>query len=560
MLPPAVLAGSRMLRTAALAALGALAAPGVAFAADLLAASPDVAFSERLRAAIALVAAAVLTLDALLRGRRGTRRLRDALLAALVLATVFAWAWPYRSGFGSWFHFADAFHYYVGGKYFSELGYERLYHCSVTADVEAGHFEALSGSVIRDLATNRLEPVTVTLADPGGCKDHFSPERWSAFARDVDFFRRGLPFEVWSALRRDHGYNAPPAWGILGRTLTNTGPASAAQLLALTAIDPLLLAATFAAVAWAFGWRVACIALVFWGANQTARWEWVGGSILRFDWLAAAVGGICCLRRGRPQTAGLLLAVATCLRIFPALIAAGVGAGALIRMLRARSARPTPGERRFAVGFASGAAITVALSAWTAGGLGAWADFARNSRLHLATPSTNLVGLRSLVSFDPDQRAAVTFDPGLDDPFARWRRGRRDTFERRRALFALGVAGYAALLAFALWRRGGQPEWLAATLGVGAIPFAAQLSSYYLAILLVFAFLWARRPEVGAALMALAACSWWSRCGEDDCDVMFVWHSAAILLFVGFATWRETTRAAPSPRAEGQRTPAGQSA
>ena len=50
-----------------------------------------------------------------------------------------------------------------------------------------------------------------------------------------------------------------------------------------------------------------------------------------------------------------------------------------------------------------------------------------------------------------------------------------------------------------------QPEWVAAVLGVGLVPVATELTSYYYAMLLVFAFLWPRRPEIGVALCTLSA-------------------------------------------------------
>jgi hypothetical protein len=501
--------------------------------------SPDILFAEHLRIGISAAATLLLVWGALLRwaDRPGAqRRLRDGLLIGLTLMTLFAWVYPYRGGFGTRFHFRDAYHYYLGSKYFRELAYTHLYECTVIADAEAGRHEELAGSVIRDLETNRLREITPVLADPGRCKRNFSAARWRAFARDVHWFRQGLRAEVWQGLRTDHGYNPPPAWGILGTLLTNTGAAGLAQLRWLTLLDPLLLALTFGAIAWAFGWRVTCVALLFWGTNQTARWEWVGGSILRFDWLAASLGGICCLRRGHPRAAGLLLAYATCLRVFPLLIAGALGLAALLRMLRTRSLRPSGTVLHFAIGFASGILIAVALSSWIAGSYRSWIEFANNSRLHLASPSVNLVGLRTLVSYDPDQRSTVTFDYGLTDPFARWRTGQSETFARRQAIFSLLVVAYLALLALALWRRSDDRGWITAALGVGLIPVVTQLSCYYLSILMAFALLWALREEIGAALMLLAAASWWTRCGLNDCDVMYVWHSGAMLIFVAFAT------------------------
>lgn len=476
------------------------------------------------------------------------RRTRSGLLAGLALLTILVWWFPYQKGFGVWFHYWDSFHYYIGGKYFPELGYTRIYACTVTADVEAGYGTRAGGATIRNLETNQLESARPLIADPDRCKRHFSEARWRAFSNDVAWFRRGLPLDAWLKIRTDHGYNAPPAWGLLGSLLANTAPASVGQLRLLTSIDPLLLALMFGAVAWAFGWRAMCIALIFWGTNQPTRWEWVGGSILRYDWLAASVGGLCCLRRGHPAAAGILLAHATCLRIFPVMIPAAMALAALTRMRRERSWLPARNHLRFAASFAGTVALLVAASSWTAGGFQSWVAFAENSRLHVATASTNLVGARALLSYRHDERAGVTVDRSRWEPYAAWKASRAETFARRLPVYlALGLAS-VVLVALAASRN---PDWVTAVLGVGLIPVLLELSSYYFAILLAFAFLWTRHEAIGVGLLLFSIATWLFRCGELDCDVASAWISGLILLFVAFSTLLALRR--PPPEEAGSR-------
>ena len=476
------------------------------------------------------------------------RRTRSGLLAGLAVLTVLVWWLPYQAGFGVWFHAWDSFHYYIGGKYFQELGYTRIYACTVAADVEAGYGTRAGGATIRNLETNRLESARPLIADPDRCKRHFSEARWRAFSNDVAWFRRGLPLDAWLEIRTDHGYNAPPAWGLLGSLLTNTAPASAGQLLLLTSIDPLLLALMFGAVAWAFGWRSMCIALIFWGTNQPARWEWVGGSILRYDWLAASVGGLCCLRRGRPAAAGILLAHATCLRIFPLMIAAAMALAALTRMARERSWLPARRHLRFAASFAGTVALLVAASSWMAGGFQSWAAFVENSRLHFATATTNRVGLRPLLSYQHDERAEITVDPSQPDSHAVWKAERAEAFARRLPVYlAFGLAS-VVLVALAASRN---PDWVIAVLGVGLIPVLLELGSYYFGILLAFAFLWRRHEAIGAGLLLLSSATWLFRCRGPDCDVASAWTSGLILLFVAFSTLLALRR--PPPEEAGSR-------
>jgi hypothetical protein len=506
--------------------------------------APERVVVELVRAAIAAAGALLLATGMVLRrvGRAGClRRSRHGLLVGLALLTVVTGWYPNRGGFNVWFHPWDAFHYYVGGKYFRELGYTRLYECAVVADVEAGHGARLAGTGIRNLETNRIERVDSILDDPDRCKRHFRPARWRAFQRDVDWWRQGMPFRRWARMRIDHGYNPPPAWGMLGTLLTNTGPASRAQLLALASIDLLLLGLMFGAIAWAFGWQAMCIALIYWGTNQPARWEWIGGSVLRYGWLAASVGGICCLRRQRPGAGGLLLAYASCLRMFPVMIAAAVGLQALVRMARERSLRPTPAERRFALTFAAGAALVVGLSSPIAGGAQRWVDFVENSRLHLSTPANNLVGLPSLLAYHLHGWSAGPLRRVDREPDAVSEALRPDTGAEDWILRALVFAAYISLLGLAASRH---PDWVVAVLGVGLIPVTLDLSSYYLAGLLAFAALWTRCEGIGVALLLLSATSWLA-----PGSAMFQCFSLAILVFV-FAAILLMLRAPPEDRDE----------
>ena len=467
-------------------------------------------------------------------GRQGVaRRLRGGLLLGLTLATLFAWWHPSRGELDAWLHKRDAFHYYMGAKYFDELGYLRLYRCSYVADVEAGLTRQLAGTRIRNLETNAFEDPRPLASDPSPCKQHFSPGRWSDFRRDAAFFRAAMPPGDWFRLRGDHGYNPPPPWTMLGGLLTHTGSAGVVQLSLLTAIDPVLLALMFGAIAWAFGWRATCVALIYWGTNQPASWDWVGGSIVRFDWLAASLAGVCCLARGRPATAGVLFAWAVGVRVFPGAFVGGVALATLLRLVRRRTLLPTRAQRRFAIGFAAGIAAIVAVSS-LAVGPASWIDFLDNSGTHLTTDSVNRIGLRPVLAYSQASSLEATFDAGAAQPYAEWRRVRRDTFESRRLLNGALVLGYLALL---VWALGRQPDWVAAVLGVGVIPIALELGCYYYGFLLAFACLASRHAWLAPLLMLLSAASWgFGSWGGPDRDGVIAGIAFAIVTFVVVAT------------------------
>jgi len=336
-------------------------------------------------------------------GRRATgSRLRAVLLTTIAAASACAWWSFFQFHYPHFFHVSDSFHYYVGSKYFDELGYTRLYDCVAVADAEQGEETGVRERDLRDLATNRIVSAAAALGDPAACKSHFSGSRWEAFRDDVSWFRARVSRSRWHAMQRDHGYNATPVWTLLGGWLANRAPASEAQILALVALDPMLLVAMWAVVGWAFGGEVLAVALIFWGTNPFGEFGWNGGSVLRQTWLASAVIGVACLYRGRAVLAGFLLGVSAALRIFPATILAG-GSLFAAREVRASLRTGAPLGRTGSVRLAAGGALALALVLGSVAGVGvsAWPDFVRNSAVHLATPLKNHVGLRTLRAWDP---------------------------------------------------------------------------------------------------------------------------------------------------------------
>lgn len=460
------------------------------------------------KAGVAVAATALTALGLALDrpGRRGAAAgVRDAALAVLAVVGLAGWWNFFQFHYPGFAHASETFHYYLGAKYFPELGYTGLYECVAVADAESGLDAQALRRPMRDLVRNELTTTEAILAEPERCTSRFSAPRWGEFRHDVDFLRGLVPPRKWQLFQQDHGYNATPAWGLLGHALTRAAPASLSQLRLLWALDPALLLALWAGAVWAFGWRPAAIAAIYWGANPLSPYGWTGGAILRLDWLAASVLGVALLRREHPAAGGFLLAWAAALRIFPGCLALGVALGALWRMLRDRRVALTQVERRFAAGGLLGLVALGAASSAAFGGPGVWREFAERSRVQLATPLANHVGLVTLLSYDPQLRSAVARDASLPDPMQRWKEARRARFAERRVLFAALVAGFALLLARA---AGAAPLWVGAALGAALVPVALELTGYYWSVLLVTGLLAARNPGIGVALCGFAAAGW----------------------------------------------------
>ena len=520
---------------------------------------------DALKSGVAVAGTALLLFGALrrLRHREGSRtsprsRGFDMALATLGLVGGLGWWNLLQFHYPGFHHPRDNFHYYLGAKYFPELAYTRLYACAAIADREAGLRTGERGGRIRNLASNQLESAHDTLAHPELCKRHFSPQRWRDFTRDVGWMRDRIHSNKWNAIFLDHGYNGTPAWGILGGTLSNASALSFWPLRALTLLDPLLQLSMWASFVWAFGWRAACVGLLFWGTNYFSPFTWTGGGILRQDWLAASVVGIALLKKGRPMAAGFLLTWAALLRIFPALILAGVALKVLAGFWERRSFALESSHRRIALGALLCLALAIPLSALTVGrgdsagsesrGLGVWLDFYENSRVHLSTPLRNHMGLQTLLAHDSASTSQKLRDRRLEDPFEPWKQARRENFSARRPAFLVLVVAFAAFLAHVVRQR---EDWVAAVLGIGLIPIATELTSYYLCILLGFAALASRRNFVGAALVGLSALSWGIVEIWHWYDEIFTWLSLAVAAFVVLATASELR---PPSHASGRET------
>jgi hypothetical protein len=437
---------------------------------------------------------------------RRWRRWRDGLLIALGLLSCASWWNLGRFHFNPFIHYYEFYHYYLGAKYAPELGYTRLYECTVAAEDEYAHLGLrLERILVRDLTTNVLGTSAQALAHPDECKAHFTPERWQAFMRDSDFFRRASSWDFWSSGLKDNGYNGTPVWRIAGGLIANSvDEMNDGSLRRLAYLDPILLFAMMFTIWWAFGWRTLCVMLIFFGTNYAGRYWWTGGAYLRMDWLFAMVASICCMKKDKPFLSGFLIALSTLLRVFPGFVAAALVLKIAIACWRAKKVVVTPAQQRWIAGCAVAFAVLLPISTVYGGGVECWRGFVTNSRKHLETGLTNNMGWRTVVAYRYETRAARDRDYTKTDPFARWKADQNENFRQRKLGYLVGLFGFLILLGMAVDRH---PDWVALTLGTGLIIFAAQLTCYYFIAFLAFALLWPYLKWSGWALALLSALS-----------------------------------------------------
>jgi hypothetical protein len=494
------------------------------------------------RVVIALVGAALLGLDlALRRANAGepTRRLRNLLLLATAAAAVLAWTHFAPIALLSRVHVWELYHHVLGAKYFPELGYTRLYECTVIADAEAGFSFPIEQRPLRRLVDNKIETGARVAADPDSCKKHFSPERWRAFARDLEPLRSVVSAPRWRNMLIDHGFNASPVWTVGGRAVIPAAPLNWPRLRALARIDLALLALMFVATFWGFGLRAGSTALNFFGTHHLGDISWIGGGLRRYDWLATAVIGAALVRRGHLAAGGFALTWSTLLRVFPGFLVAAVVLHAAIDLARRRSLSLSAAHRSFALGCLLALGTLLPLSVVVAGP-NAWPEFVENSRKHLSTPLVNFVGWKSVVAFDPATTSALVNDHTLDDKFEPWHAAQRANFEQRQWVYWAGVAAFVLLLGAALVRTS---IGVAPLLGVGLVVVAAQIGSYYYALLLGYGLLGASFEAIGIGLLLVSAASLGiADARTGSAEILYVALSALWLLFAvaatAFVAWR----------------------
>lgn len=462
-----------------------------------------------------------------------------ALLLVAAAAGLMAWLIVTRTGWRKPVALGDAYHYYVGAKYFPEVGYRGLYVCTLAADLAAGEGGELSRRVVRDLRTLELLPAARLTARAGQCRAGFTPSRWGAFTADVGWFRQKTPRPMWHGFIRDHGFNASPTWILLGRLLTAAGPVSHLRLELLRGVDTLIIGLMWIMVLRTFGSRPGVASAAYWLSNFPARFSHASGGILRQPWLGLTVGSVCALRSNRPLLAGLALGTAAQLRIFPAALLVGPLFNLCWRLLRGESPRPGRAHLRLLMGVGLSLAVLLPAATLAAGGVGVWPAFAAKMGDHMASPLSNNMGLRVVASYTHDGRQSQLRAWGRPDPHGLWRETRTRAYQARRPVHLVLIGAYLLLLLLA---ARGRDDWHAALLGLGLIPVAAEVPCYYYSALLGYGLLAHRYRGVAAGLNLLASAGWLVVATWPNYDERYTWLSVLSLLYVVGVTARAAVR------------------
>lgn len=437
-------------------------------------------------------------------------------LTAVAFFTYFDFFNP-NTRYSEYYHRHEFYHYYLGAKFSNELGYTRLYECTFVAEIENGHGASIRKRQIRNLETNLLMPSvdTYVFSKPELCKKHFAPDRWSSFKRDIAWFHQSAAGSYWEGMQHDHGYNPPPVWTMTGKLFANLAPAGDTFFKVLAGMDIGLHLGIVCLFYWAFGWRVATVATVYWGANAPADFLWTGGAFLRQDWLFLLVAALCLARKRRFVLAGYALTWSALLRVFPAVFFVGCGVVitlTVFNQLRRRAALRGESRllshlprqhRRFVLGCALALGTLVPVSIAVCGPR-SWVEFRDHTlKTHSGTPLTNHMGLPAMLTHNWEARMRFMRNDNQEDAYTDWKNERRHRFQQLKGVW---LAILAILFGWTVWAlRRTRQIWIGLALGVPIVMSVENLTCYYYSFFILGAALSAIRPNLAIPFLVTSA-------------------------------------------------------
>jgi len=370
----------------------------------------------------------------------------------------------------------NVYHYYLGSKYFKELGYHDLYAATVTADDEwiakkkdltkkerkrarrartLKDFSAVKR--VRDMGDYQVKRRAVIVENYD--RSVFTDARWEEFGEDSRWIRSWLSPKIWPSVLTDLGYNPAPPWTVVGTPLSNLISIRGDAGWLIVNSDVPMYVFTLLVCLWAFGIRTTAAMVIWLHTIQFNEARWTGG-FFQYDWLDSCVLALAFYRKGWYGTSGVALSWGAMTRVFPGFLVFPIFAKLLWDLARGGDHRDDPDEvswlpastgdgwksrvirraprRRwaFATAFTTACAFWFAASNMTGQGLDTWPTWVdkigRHSGTH-ATTSTQRIGIERMALHSPRPnnfwaRTAGPRDRLLDE-----------TKTKRNALKALGL-------------------------------------------------------------------------------------------------------------------------
>jgi len=276
----------------------------------------------------------------------------------------------------------NVYHYYLGSKYFGELGYTELYAATLAADDLVAP-ELPEGTRTLQHVRRTRDMQTYQLISRRQAVRSLSPDVDEELLRSLHHDLRGLlrPLDddTWKNVVGDLGYNPAPAWPVVGKPLAWALDTRGTDRWILTNLDVPLFLLSILAVWWAWGPRAAAGMVLFVATVGFNRSRLVGG-FLAYDWLASVLIGMALWRRGWTASGGVVLSWGAMTRVFPGfLVFPAIALVGWQLWKRASLRRPAI---RFLTAFTAACAVWFALSHTTGRGLNTWPEWVEAIRVH----------------------------------------------------------------------------------------------------------------------------------------------------------------------------------
>lgn len=429
----------------------------------------------------------------------------------IVLAVLFSFAVFHNLGTSrgrtfTFVHYGEMFHYYLGAKYFKELGYYELYNAVIAADAEQDNALAAL-PFFTDLKTYQNTQRETVLKNIDRVKNLFSEKRWNAFKYDVSFFKKatGVPRSpVLFLLLMDHGYNASPASTFILSILTNIVPVTQMQMLAV--LDVLLVVTMIVLVFRTFGFDMGALFSVYFFVNILNDHGYISGSLLRYDWLFYIVVAVCLLEKGRYASSSFFLTLSAMIKVFPAVLFYGIGVTVFQKVKTTRTVDKKY-IRFILTAVVTGLVLYLLPAVYLGSALQPWKDFTTKTALHDSGVYVNHLGLRGIVLFEPSHLSFKRFietykNEYTDDIVRHWQDVKEKEFKQKKPAIVFCSLFVLICLTAIIWKRK-ESESESVLWPLLLIYTMSYPSHYYYTFLCLFILLFFRRTDSLSAFVPL---------------------------------------------------------
>jgi len=415
------------------------------------------------------------------------------MLIVFVAGTYFAQVHPRLAKFVSRKRVAS-YHYFLGSKYFSELGYYGLYRYTLLADNESRVPRLGDIKKIRRLEDLSKVPALQAIEKARKeRKDYFSEERWHEFRQDWRAMARGST--TWERKLNDHGFNPPPFWNVIpGIIAQNVNTNDRTLYMAVRLVDLVIFLVLLCAVAYFTGLDNALLCYIF--VNAAVVLYYPHGFVdtyFQFQWLNFLILTMLFYRTGRMRLAGVSLAYSAMVRIFPLVLVTGLGIIWLRKLIHDRKLPKK--ETSFLVSFSFACLVFFMVGLTQGKGFESTKQFVRNITFHADAIKFdgNKFGLKRLMSAN------------LSRPFERAGKEERvENFRNNRNSYYLFWILLVGLNVAAMYFNSDDDAW-AIPLSIGLIFALMTASRYYYLMLLIFFIPDHKKMNSRFAIMSAAA-------------------------------------------------------